>query len=363
MYRIVLLLTALCSAAIARAAPDAFITAYAREHRYSGTVLVAERGTISYEQSFGLANRAFGVPNTPDTVYKAASITKAFTAVLVLQLAEQRRLDLDAPFGDYLRAYRGNGARKVTLRQLLNHTSGLPNFDQVTDLKTALAQGIPNYQRPATSAQLLDGYCSGDLVAEPGARFDYNNCDYIVLGRVLEAASGQTFDALLRERLLEPLKLRHTGLLRQSAIVERLADTYLYREDLGALANDLPVYAENWYAAGSLYATARDLLAFSDALFDGRLLTAESLTAMTTPGLDDYGYGVWSYSMKLAGGAQRVVKRPGRIMGAQSLWFRLVDADVTLILLANTDAVDLDEFAAAIARKLELPAATAAPGT
>ena len=350
---------ALCLSLVAvssAAAPDAFITSYARERNYSGTVLVAERGRVSYEQSFGLANRVFDIPNTPATVYKAASITKAFTAVLVLQLVEQKRLDLDKPFGEYLRDYRGNGANKVTLRQLLNHTSGLPNFDKVTDLRTALTQGVPNYQKPATSAQLLADNCSGDLVAEPGARFDYNNCDYIVLGRILETVSGKTYDALLHERILQPLRLEHSGMLRQSAIVNRLADTYMYREDLGALAHDLPVYAENWFAAGSLYSTARDLLAFSDALFGGRLLSASSLRAMTTPGLDDYGYGVWSYPMKLGSREHRVVKRPGRIMGAQTQLFRLVDDDITIVLLANTDAVDLDEFAAAIARKLEFPA-------
>lgn len=357
MHRFIVALAAIFSAAVARSAPDEFITSYAQEHGYSGTLLVAERGRVSYERSFGLANRAFAVPNTSETVYKAASITKAFTAVLVLQLAEQGRLDLDEPFGGYLPDYRGSGAHKVTLRHLLNHTSGLPNFDQVTDLQTALTQGIPTYQKPATSAQLMADHCSGDLVAEPGTRFDYNNCDYIVLGRVIEAVSGETYEALLRQRILQPLRLEHTGMLRQSAIVPRLADTYLYRQDLGALANDLPVYPENWYAAGSVYSTPRDLLAFSDALFGGRLLRTTSLDAMTQPGLDDYGYGVWSYAMKIAGREQRVVKRPGRIMGAQSMLFRLLDADVTVVMLANTDAIDLDEFAAAIARRLELPPA------
>lgn len=332
------------------AVPADFIARYAREHHFSGTVLAQEHGKPVFRQSFGLADIAFDVANTPDTVYRIASITKAYTAVLVLQLAEQGRLDLHKSIRDYLPGYAGSGS-KASLHQLLNHTAGLPNFDQVKDLQTALTQGIPAYQKPATSAQLLANFCSGEQVAEPGTVFDYNNCDYIVLGRILEAVSGKRYEQLLAERLLQPLGLKHTGLARQGVIVPRLARTYMYREDLGALADDLPVYAENWYAAGSLYASADDVLAFANALFGGKLLKPASLARMTTPGLDDYGYGVWSYEMTIGGRKQRIVKRPGRIMGAQAQLFRMVDADITLVLLANTDAVDLDEFAAEIARR------------
>lgn len=349
--RLCFLLLLLAQLAPAQAAvPADFIAQYAKERRFSGTVLAQEHGKPVFRQSFGLADIAFDVPNTPDTVYRIASITKAYTAVLVLQLAEQGRLDLHKTIRDYLPDYAGSGG-KASLHQLLNHTSGLPNFDQVKDLQTALTQGIPAYQKPATSAQLLANFCSGERVAEPGTVFDYNNCDYIVLGRILEAVSGKRYEQLLAERVLQPLGLKHTGLARQGVIVPRLARTYMYREDLGALADDLPVYAENWYAAGSLYASADDVLAFANALFGGKLLKPASLALMTTPGLDDYGYGVWSYEMTIGGRKQRIVKRPGRIMGAQAQLFRMVDADITLVLLANTDAVDLDEFAAEIARR------------
>lgn len=353
MYRFLLALIALSFMTTATAAPTAFVDSYARDHHFSGTLLIKEGGRVTYSRSFGLASIAFGVPNTLRTRYKIASITKAFTAVLVLQLVEQGKLDLSKPIRAYLPDYAGNGGDTVTLRHLLNHTSGLPNFDQVKDLQTALNEGVPTYQKPATAVQLVSRYCSGDTVAEPGSAFDYNNCDYIVLGRILEAATGKSYADLLDERILHPLKLRQTGLLKQGRVVERLADTYMYRDDLKALADDLPVYPENWYAAGSLYSTATDVLAFSDALFDGVLLRPASLAAMTTAGLDDYGYGVWSYDMTIGGRKQRVVKRPGRIMGAQTQMFRLVDAKITIVMLANTDAVDLDEFAAQIARRFE----------
>lgn len=331
--------------------PGDFIAAHAAEHAFSGSVLVRKRADVVYARSFGLASRAFGVRNGLRTRYRIASITKAFTAVLVLQLHEQGRVDLHRPIRAYLPGYRSNGAATITAHHLLNHTSGLPNMDTVTGLEAALKDGIPVYQTPMTRDQLLERYCSGDLVAAPGQRFDYNNADYVVLGNLIEQVCGKPYEDVLQAQILDPLDLGDTGLLRQAAIVDGLADCYFYRDDLGAFANDLPVYPENWYAAGAMYATAGDLLAFADALFGGRLLRPASLARMTAGGLDDYGYGVWSYTMRVGGRRSRVVKRPGRIMGAQGQLFRMIDEDITVIALSNAGRVDMDAFVAAIGRR------------
>lgn len=353
MIRLVgFVLTFILAFAATAQAPSQFIDDYAKQHDFSGSILVVRHGDIVVERRFGDANRAFRVPNGEKTRYWIASITKAFTAVLVLQQVEAGRIALDATIGDYLTDYSGDGARKVTIAQLLNHTSGLPNFDQVKDAETALKSGLPNYQTPYTPNQLIAKFVSGPLVAEPGTAFDYNNGDYIVLGRILERVSGKPFDTLLRERILAPLKLADTGMLRQHEIVPDLASTYFRRDDLDALVNDLPVYPDNWYAAGAMYSTPRDVLAFSDALFAGKLIKPATLALMTKPGLDDYGYGVWSYDMKIGERKVHVVKRPGRIMGAQAQLLHVVDPDVTIVLLANTASADLDEFAAQIARRV-----------
>jgi D-alanyl-D-alanine carboxypeptidase len=330
----------------------AFISSYAKGHDFNGSILVQRRGRVVYEQSFGLANRNFAVPNANDTRYRIASITKAFTAVLVLQLRQEGRLDLAQTIARYLPDYAGEGATKVTIHQLLNHTSGIDNFDKVKSVEDAVANGMPNYQLPHTSDQLLARFASGPLVHAPGEVFDYNNADYIILGKIVERVTGQSFERALKARILEPLQLTNTGMLRQSDIVERLADTYFPREDLKALANDLPVFPENWYASGAMYSTTRDLLKFSNALFGARLLSPESLALMLTPGLDDYGYGVWSYESTFGGRKYRVVKRPGRIMGAQAQLYHIREADVTVILLSNTGTTDLDEFVAEIGRRL-----------
>lgn len=332
------------------------IAADAAGHRFSGTVLVQADGSPPVLHITGLADLAHGVPHAADTRYRVASITKLFTAVLVLQLHDERRLALDAPIARYLPGYTGPGATRVQVRHLLNHTSGLDNFDTVKTAAEALERGIPVYQLPHTSDALLRDFASGALVHEPGTTFDYNNGDYVVLGKIIEAIEGAPFETVLRRRVLDPLALRDTGMLRQEMVVPRLASTYFARTPGGPLTPDLPMYPENWYAAGAMYSTAADLATFARALFAGTLLRPDSLAALQAPGLDDYGFGVWSYTMKAGGRAHRVVKRPGRIMGAQAMLMRLPDSATTIVLLANTDTVDLDEFAARIARMLLAPA-------
>ena len=143
------------------ATPDGFIAAYAKEHNFNGSILIQKKGEVTFAKSFGLANIPFKVPDTRRTKYKIASITKAFTAVLILQLQEQGKIDLYKTIGAYLPDYAGEGAGKVTIHQLLNHTSGLANFDTVKDVETAIKSGIPVYQTPYTSDELLARFAVG----------------------------------------------------------------------------------------------------------------------------------------------------------------------------------------------------------
>ena len=345
------LAAAACLAAVptAMAAPlDAFIEAYAQDHAFSGSVLVQAGGEVRYAGSFGLASIAFDVPNDARTRYPIASITKLFTSTLILQLRDEGRLDLDRSVRTYLPDYRGEAGDKVTVRQLLNHTSGLPSYDRITDAASAIRDGMPVYQLPHDTDALLARYASGRLVSAPGTKFEYNNADYVVLGKIVERLRGETFERALRQYLLQPLRLQDSGMLRQDATVLRLAETYFHRTANGPLTPDLPSYPENWYAAGAMYATPRDLLAFANALFGGRILAKDSMAQLLAPGLDDYGLGLWVYETTANGRTHRVAKRPGRIMGAHAQLYRFLDRDVTVIVLANTDAADTDEFVASI---------------
>lgn len=329
-----------------------FIDDYARAHRFSGTIMIEDKGRIGYAKSFGYANRQFKAPNTIETKYKIASITKAFTAALILRLHEQGKISLNQTIKTYLPNYTGPAGDKVTIKQLLNHTGGMANIDRRLTVESAIKNGLHQYQTPLTTDQLLAMYCSENLMNEPGQVFDYNNADYIILGKIIERVYGEPYEQALKREILQPFGLHDSGMLYQHDVIDNLADTYFFREDLKRLANDLPVYIENWYTAGAMYSTAADVLKFSHALFGLKIIGREALSQMLTPGLDDYGYGVWVYDTTINGKKRTVVKRPGRIMGAQSMLFRLLNKNVTIVLLSNTDSTNLDEFAAEIAKRL-----------
>ncbi|HEY0427993.1 MAG TPA: serine hydrolase domain-containing protein [Pyrinomonadaceae bacterium] len=330
-----------------------FIDSYVKTNNFNGTILIRKNKIIAYQKSFGFANFPFKVPNTIETKYKVASITKAFTSVLILQLVEQGKIDLNKTIKTYLPDYRGEAADKVTIHQLLNHTSGMKNIDSVPSLEYVVENGFSLYQMPHTSDEILEKYCSDNLSGEPGKKFDYNNADYIVLGKIIERLYGKIYERVLNEKLLQPLNMRDSGMIHQPNIIAGLADTYFYRDASKVLTNDLPFYAENLYAAGGMYSTAGDILKFSDALFTRKLLKKETLDLMFTPGLDEYGYGVWVYNdYDINGKKFKIVKRPGSNMGAQSMLFHVLEADTTIVILTNTGTTSLDVFAAEIAKRV-----------
>lgn len=327
--------------------PD-FIDDYAKKQDFHGTILVQHKGVVEYHHSYGLANRAFGASNHNDTKYKIASITKLFTSTLILKLRDEGKIDLDSTINRYLPKYSGEAADKVTVRQLLNHTSGMNNADK----DASPEKGIAHYQTPMTTDALLERFYSGPPVAKPGTAFDYNNGDYIVLGKIIEAIEGKTFDTVLAERILQPLNMRSSGMLQQARIVENLADTYFFRDDLNSLVNDLPVYMENWYASGAMFSTTDDLLKFANALYGNKILSRSSLEALVTPGLDDYGFGLWIDALKVGDKTILAYRRPGQIMGAQSMLIHYRGVDITIIVLSNGGTTSPDDFAFAIGRKL-----------
>ncbi|WZO97618.1 serine hydrolase domain-containing protein [Isosphaeraceae bacterium EP7] len=317
---------------------------YATSHNFHGTILVERRGVTLFHRSFGLADREFDIPVQDDTKFRIASITKAFTSVLILQLNEQGKLDLNAPFGTYLPRHSGPGAGAITIHHLLNHTSGLANYDTLLTDEEAGKKGLELYQLPHTTEQLLDELARGKPVNEPGKKFDYNNADYVILGKVIEALDGRPYEVVLADRILTPLGMSDSGMIHHGKITKKLARTYWRPKGSEELTNDWPMYPENWYAAGAMYSTATDLKKFADALFGGILLKPDSLDRMLKPGLDNYGYGAWVRGLDVGGKPDKVFERYGSIQGANSLLSHRMDADITVILLSNTNMTDLGEF-------------------
>lgn len=324
------------------------VRSYATNHDFNGTVLVQRRDDVLVCEAFGLANREFKIPAAVDTRYRIASITKLFTATLILQLVEEGRIDINAPVTNYLHSYRAGA--DLNVRSLLNHTSGLANPDVELTFDRATKEGIPLYQLPHTSNELLQNYASGPVQHKPGAHFDYNNADYVVLGKVIEAVTHESFEHTLQKRILSPLALHNSGVLRQRDIVDRLAPTYLRQSSGQQFIHDIPVLIENWYAAGAMFSTVEDLARFADALYSGRLLNPATLDEMLTPGLGEYGYGLWIWQQKREGGTFRAAVRFGGILGANGVVYRILADGITIVILGNTNATDIGAFADHLAR-------------
>lgn len=321
-----------------------FIQSYTSENNFSGTILVEKDSTILYYDSFGIADRRYNQPITNQTVYKVASITKAFTAVLILQLQEQGKLDLNKPIKNYLPDYPDKVSLKVTTHQLLNHTSGIILIDTVSSVDNAMKYGIGLYQTPNTSDQLLKSFINDSLVNKPGTKFNYNNAEYIILGKIIEKIYHKTYEEVLNEKILKPLAMTNSGMAREKNIIQNLASTYFKENNSDKFINDIPMFIENWYSAGAMYSTPTDLLTFSNALFNLKLINKRSLDLMLTAGLDDYGYGVWIRGT----GDKKIMARYGQIMGINAVWMRFLNNPTTIIILSNTNSVDLGDLAMGI---------------
>lgn len=320
------------------------INSFATENDFNGTILVKRKNRIIYSGSFGLADRENNIPITAETKFPIASITKIFTSVIVLQLVEEGKLDLNKTISSYIPAYTGPARDQVTIHQLLTHTSGLQRSEEVLSVENR----IPAiYQDDVSTDELLGKYCCGKLVAEPGTTFNYSNGEYIILGKIIEAVSNENYDDVLMKRILEPLGLKNSGLLTQTHSVENLAQGYKWDQESRQFKKDPARLIRNYFTGGGMYSTAGDLAKFADALYmHKKLLDEQSLNLLlqTYPESREYGYGLWvrypQYNQTVAHAAIRY----GRIWGINTLVSRLLDHETTIIVLANTDKLYVDDF-------------------
>jgi CubicO group peptidase (beta-lactamase class C family) len=308
---------------------DELLKTYYDYGQFNGSVLVAEKGKIVYARGFGMANMEWSIPNQADTKFRIGSITKQFTAALVLQLAQEGKIRLDGKITDYLPDYRADTGGKVSVHQLLNHTSGIPSYTSNPDF-------FPNVSRdPYTVADFVKKHASGDLEYEPGTKFKYNNSGYFLLGAIIEKATGKTYNAVLKERIFEPLGMKNSGYDKHSEILQKRAVGYQKTADGYANAAYLDMSLP--YAAGSLYSTVEDLYKWDQALYTDKILSAANKQLMFTPGLAQYGYGFFIGEQPLgkAGEKTKLVQHSGGINGFNSLLTRLIDKQQTIIILDN----------------------------
>jgi len=314
---------------------DALMKRYADQGLFSGSVLVADHGKVIYRKGFGWANAEWKIPNAPDTKFRIGSVTKQFTAMLVMQLVEEGKLRLDGAIGDYLPEYPAGPGRAITIHQLLTHSSGLHNY-------TALPRFFPELSRnPYRPVDLLALFDSLPLDFQPGSRWSYSNSGYITLGAIIERVSGQAYDVLLRERVLEPLGLMDTGYDWNATVLANRAEGYTRGFDGDAHANYLDMSTP--FSAGGMYSTAEDLYRWDQALAARRLLSPASYASYLAPQVQvgpglEYGYG-WLYGKVdrgPGGDSVMTVRHNGGINGFQSCNFTIPDDGIAIIWLDNT---------------------------
>lgn len=327
------------------------VETYAAEHQFNGTVLIQKDSKIIYHKSFGVAERSFNSPITNDTKYPVCSITKTFTAVLILQLVEQGKIDLNKKILDYLPEYKGEAGRKVSVHQLLNHTSGMKNTDTAKD-ENFLKYGIGFYHKPYQLKEIVANFCSSPLLNEPGTKFDYNNGEYMILGRILEVMYQMSYEQILNQQILVPLGMQNSGLLSHYKLIKNLAVPYYKDKSLDHLIPNIPLYMEDFSAAGAMYSCTSDLLKFNNALFAFKLLKKETVDQLLKPGLDSYGYSVWIWDTQGENIKYKRMERYGRIEGANAAWFHYLNNDLSIIIISNTNLTDLGDYAFKIGKAL-----------
>lgn len=304
------------------------IDGYVRNRNFNGVVLVANAEGVVLHQARGVSSLEQGAKLAPDDVFRVGSLTKPLTAVLVLSLVHEGRLRLDGSLGEYLpELYAGTPASAVTLEQLLAHTSGLKD--------------VPgNYNDPFwrsaarltfTPEAFAKAWIPPEMSSPPG-KWRYNNNGFYLLGLIVERVTGTSYAEALRQRVLAPAGMTHSGVYGVGTVVPHLASGYA-RSDFGVMERPMIIDPTVSYAAAGAYSSAADLLAFSKALANGRLLPTDLTARMFADDGDQYGLG-WGVERWPAKAGERVTVQThtGSIPGYQSLFARADDGTVVVIL-------------------------------
>ena len=323
---------------------DEVMTLANKYRLFNGSVLVAEDGKVIYKKGLGLANMEWNIPNTPETKFRLGSITKQFTATLIMQLVEQGKVKLDGKISDYLPDYRKDVGDKVTVHQLLNHTSGIPSYT-----------GLPGFfqdvsRNPYTVGAFVKKYASNDLEFEPGSKFSYNNSGYFLLGAIVEKATGKSYEQVLKEKIFDPIGMKNTGYDHFDTLIERRATGYQKTPDgyINAPYLDMSIP----YAAGSMYSTVDDLYLWDQALYTDRLLSAQSKELMFKPNLENYAYG-WTIRKTSFDEKIPVITHGGGINGFTTTIVRFPGQRHLIVMLDNTaGGSNIDRIAAELAKIL-----------
>jgi CubicO group peptidase (beta-lactamase class C family) len=323
---------------------DSLANAVIKQGPVAGLSIAVLRGRDTVVmKGYGFADIEHDVPATAQTVHRIGSVTKQFTSAAIMQLVEQGKISLDDEITKYLTGYPTHG-RKILVRHLLNHTSGIPSYTDVgARFGRRMRQDLPH-------DSLLAIVKDDSLQFEPGEHFYYNNTGYYMLGMIIERVTGRPYADYVKDKLAAPLGLTSTLYCSTAPIIKHRAQGYgrgpngLVNADF--ISMGLP------YAAGSLCSTAGDLVKWSRALASGKVVSPASYAAMITPvkltsGRPmSYGFGLVADTL----GKHRVIEHGGGINGFISQLSHYPDDSLTIAVLANTAPAPSSELAENIAR-------------
>jgi CubicO group peptidase (beta-lactamase class C family) len=300
---------------------DSLIEKAVKLNRFNGSVLVSKNGKIVYEKAYGYQNVEKNILNTPNTIYQIGSTTKEFTAAVILKLIENHQLSLDDKLSNYFSDFvRGN---EITIKHLLTHTSGI--YEILRD-----SNAFNGGTQPRSKEQMLSFFINKPLDFDPGTQYSYCNSGYMLLGLIIEKVTGKSYEQVVKDFILKPLKMNHTGfdfvgLQSRDKAVGYSKYTSTIKEA------SIPWDSTATYSAGALYSTVEDLYRWHNGLLNYKIYNKTSYEKATTPFLEGYGLGCWIdmiYDKKL-------VSHGGNIFGFTGYFGRIQEEDVSIIILNN----------------------------
>jgi CubicO group peptidase (beta-lactamase class C family) len=324
---------------------DKLLAQWTRDGTFTGSVLIAQDGVVFLSEGYGLANRKQEIPNTPQTRFHLGSISKQFTAMAILILQSQGKLNVQDAICDYI-ANCPVAWQDITIHHLLTHTSGLsPRLDNI------VSNAARDPETPPDPAYFIEITGVVPLETRPGEKFDYSNHGYNLLAYIIEQASGQSYADFLEENIFTPLNMRDSGYEDSSSGV---AGGYTYRYDTDPVEYvQLPISN----GEGQLYSTTGDLLLWDQALYTDQLLPQDLLEPMFeryVPETDyppfGYGYG-WMVTSLLG---QPVLGGSGWSAACATFYLRYPADGLMVIVLMNQGDIDHMSVLLAIAGALFL---------
>jgi len=303
---------------------DHQVQAYVHNGDFSGSVLIARDSRILFQKSYGLANQEWGVPNSERTKFHIASVTKTFTAAAILQLEREGKLKLDDPLSKYIPDFL-NGER-ITIEQMLTHTSGLPDFYSLPEYP------LRKYQR-VTLADLVAWVKTQPLDFLPGSKSSYSNTGYAFLAYIIEQVSGKRFEQFLAEEVLKPAGLKDTGAFSDDAIIASRASGYQPGYGDHGLRN-APAYDKTILTgSGSLYSTTLDLYEWCRLVAGGKFFNVHDAS-------HTYGWGARETKSK-----HKYIEQSGRDPGFSSHIAMFPDDRVIVVVLGNLEDAAVNNIA------------------